>query len=266
MAHAMTSHLSADTGDLISNAVVSPEASFFIRQILQSALALSPGSAAAPWAAEASALLANVLMNDYLNWWNAADQNERQKELTDAQNAVQQAGNSALAYHARGLICRAQKDHHGAMRAFRTARSLDNRFARVHAQFGNQKILLGRESEAHAPLDRAMKLSPNHPASGYFYWGEGRAYFQETLWHNAISWLKMSVAALPTVWYNRCYLAAALDSVGYKPVAQETMRDFLNLFDRTTLARAVASLQPNSSDPSTVTAARQRVHDFLAQF
>ncbi len=265
MAQHMAANSAADTGDLISNAVVSPEASLFVRQILQSALAASARGAPPPWAAEASALLANVLMNDYLNWWNKAGPSE----LAAAQTAVNQAGNHPLAYHAQGLICRAQKQHHDAMRAFRTAGHLDYGFARGHAQFGNQKVLLGRESEAYAPLDRAMKLSPRHPASGYFYWGEGRAYFQETLWYNAINWLKMSVDALPTVWYNRCYLAPAQDSAGdaeNKACARQTMHDFLKLFRKSGLGRAVTALTPNSSDPVTVAAARKRVHDFLAQF
>lgn len=257
-----------DSVDPISNAVVNPEASLFIRQILTTARTTGFD---ARWKGEALALLANVLMNDYLNWWNNADL----KELKDAKDAVDEAMKLhppgqwlPLVHHAQGLIHRANRQHKPALTEFRRARSLNSGLARAHAQFANQKILLGRESEAHAPLDRARELNPHHPASGYFYWADGRAYFQEMIWSNAIYWLKKSVKALPTVWYNRCYLAAAQDAVGRANAAQQTMQDFINntRFDQATLSRIVPSLQPNSNDPSTVATARKRVLDFVKQY
>ena len=105
----------ADAADVISNAVVRPQASLFVRQILQSALANVAGSSSPPaWVRDAQALLANVLMNDYLNWWNNAGPNE----LAAAQNAVSQAGNSALATHAQGLIHRATGQQNLALTHF----------------------------------------------------------------------------------------------------------------------------------------------------
>jgi tetratricopeptide (TPR) repeat protein len=256
----------ADTADPVSNAVVSPEASLLLRQILQSALK-NQGGTPANWVAEAQALLANVLMNDYLNWWNLAFP----VDVADAQAAVDYVTQlnppppdpvRAQAYHAQGLIYRADRTPQKqrlARDAFNQARQLDPGFARAHAQFGNQKSLLGRESEAHAPLDRARNLSPRHPASGYFYWAEGRAYFQEGIWSNAINWLKKSVEALPTVWYNRCYLAAAQNSAGDQTGARRTMTDFINApgFDPATFTR-IKQLKPDPNDP-----ARKRVLDFV---
>jgi tetratricopeptide (TPR) repeat protein len=267
----MTQHAAnsaADSSDPLANAVTSPQASLFIRQILQAALQ-NPAGAPPIRMADAQALLANVLMNDYLNGWNAADQNERQKQLVDARSAVQQAGNSAQAYHAQGLINRADRQHNAARKAFREAKCLDAGFARGHAQFGNQKVFLGREQEAHAPLDRARQLSPHHPASGYFYWADGRAYFQETIWSNAIYWLTKSVTALPTVWYTWCYLAAAQNNAAdaaTQATANKTMNDFINTLGRGTLDQAVASLQPRAGDQPTVAEARQTVLQFIQNF
>jgi hypothetical protein len=267
MAQHVAANPPADTADLIANAVTSPETSLILRQILEAALANSPG---ASWAAQAHALLANILMNDYLNWWNKAGQ----AELQAAQTAAAQAGSLVLAQHAQGLIHRALArsaggnalaEHKKARVLFRAAKRREDGFARAHAQFGNQKILLGRASEAHAPLDRARNLNPHHPASGYFDWAEGRAYFQEEIWSDAIVWLTKSVAALSTVWYNRCYLAAAQDAANQAAAAQQTMTDFLNdgRFDKTTFDRIVPSLQPNGQDPSTVARARRRVLAFV---
>lgn len=179
----------ANTADPISDAVLSPQGSLTVRQMLQAALANSPSaSASASWVPQAQALLANVLMNDVLNQWNDAGQ----AEIAAAEVLASKAGNIPPAHHAQGLIYRARREHKLARQAFKRARDGDPGSARAHAQFGNQKTLLGREQEAHAPLDRARSLSPNHPASGYFYWGEGRAYFQEERWSNAINWLRMS--------------------------------------------------------------------------
>lgn len=257
----------AGTGDPISNAVSSPEASLFTRNILEAALAAGPAS----WTQDAMILLANVLMNDYLNWWNGAGASE----LRAAEDWLRQAtaisasgGAPALLYHAQGLLYRANRNHKPALAAFRSARNFDLRFARAHAQFGNQKILLGRESEAHAPLDSARALNPHHLAIGYVYWADGRAYFQERLWRNAVYWLRKSVVVLRTVWYNRCYLAAALDAAGDPAGARQVMDDFKTApgFDPDTYRRIVPSLQPNAADPPTVAAARQTVLDFVKQY
>jgi tetratricopeptide (TPR) repeat protein len=249
----------ADDTDPISNAVASPDASLFVRQILTKALAAGLD---ARWKGEALSLLANVLMNDYLNWWNV----DFPVNVQDAQDAVDEAMKLhppgpwlALAHHAQGLIHRAKGDDKLALKAFRMARNLDRGFARGHAQFGNQKALLERESEAHAPLDRARNLNPRHPAAGYFYWAEGRAYFKENIWSNAVYWLKKSVKALPTVWYNRCYLAAAQDAAGDSAAAKKTLQDFISdpRFDQATFTR-IKQLTPDPKNP-----AQKRVLDFV---
>jgi tetratricopeptide (TPR) repeat protein len=258
----------ADTADAVANAVITPEVSLFIREILEKALT-NPVGVAPRWAADAWALLANVLLNDYLNWWNDAGLEELRKADDAAQNALALKPDLPFAHHAVGLVYRARGQHNEARKAFRKAKCLDPGFARGHAQFGNQKASLDRLDEVQAPLDEAINLSPRHPASGYFYWARGRAYFQEKKWPLAIEWLSKSVDALPTVWYNRCYLAAAQNQPPASTIniaAQQTMDEFLNLFGMRTLARAVAALQPNPSDPPTLAAARQTVLDFLKQF
>jgi len=265
---AQAANPAADAADAVSNAVVSPEASLFIREILEKALT-NPVGVAPRWAADAWALLANVLMNDYLNWWNYAGLAELRKADDAVQNALALNPNLAFAHHAMGLIYRATGQPNLARKAFRKAKCLDSGFARAHAQFGNQKAALGREDEVQDPLDTAIELGPRHPASGYFYWGKGRGYFQEEKWPLAIEWLGKSVDALPTVWYNRCYLAAAQNQPPGSVInaaAQQTMIEFLDRFGRHTLARAVASLQDNPSDPQPVRDARQAVLDFIRHF
>jgi tetratricopeptide (TPR) repeat protein len=260
-----------DAADPISNAVLRPEASLFVRQVLQGALANSAG-AAAGWIPRAQALLANVMMNDHLNGWNVDipfDVNAVQKYITDAINAKPPDPILALAHHAQGLICRAQgtpQGHQDALDAFTRALSCDGGFARAHAQIGNQKVLLGQETNSHGHFQIARSRALHHPATGYFNWGEGRAYFQEKNWEAAIILLNTSVTELPTVWYNRCYLAAAQDATGdatNKAAAQETLRDFRNAPGMPTLAQVKKSLQHRTGDPQTVAEARAKVLAFL---
>ena len=258
----------ADTADAVSNAVVTPAASLFIREILEKALT-NPAGMAPRWAADAWALLANVLMNDYLNWWNYSGLEELRKADDAAYNALALNSKLAFAHHAKGMVYRAGREHKAALRAFKTAWRCDSGFARGHAQFGNQKVLLGRESEAHDPIAKARNLAPRHPGTGYFDWADGRAYFQEQDWPNAIKLLKMSVGELPTVWYNHCYLAAAQNSspnAADNSDAPKTMNAFISRFGRPVLARAVASLQDNPADPQSVRDARQKVLKFIQQF
>jgi tetratricopeptide (TPR) repeat protein len=207
--------------------VLSPEASFFTRELLQNALA-NPAAAGAGWRATAQALLANVLMNDFLNGWNNAGQAER----AAAQNAVNLAGNSALAHHAQGLIHRAARpnpNHAGAVAAFRQALNLEPDFARAQVQLANELVLSGgNTNQARAQIQTAINQNPLHPASGYFYWAMGRAYFVDQDWPNAIKWLSKSVSALPTVTYNRAYLAAAKQHSGNIRGAKITLRQFIN--------------------------------------
>jgi hypothetical protein len=244
--------------DPMSDAFVRPEASLFIRQVLQAALQTAAGSKPPPaWEPEAKALLANVLMNDVLNWWNKAGPNE----LNDASNAADEAVNAnlALGYHARGLVRRARRNPQGASEDFETALTLDSSFARAHAQAGNQKALRGQPRDSHEDFANARRLAPHDPVVSYFDWGEGRAYFEEGKWVLAIYFLERSVKELTTVWYNRCYLAAAQNSNGDQAEAQKTIDELINNFDKDDTFDRIRQL--DADDPNHP--GRKRVLDFV---
>jgi tetratricopeptide (TPR) repeat protein len=255
----------ADSADAVSNAVVTPESSLFLREILEKALT-NPLGVAPRWAAQAWALLANMLLNDYLNWWNDAGPEELRKADDATQNALALDAMLPFALHAKGLIHRARRAHQAALQAFQEAdqeaTKRNDGFARAKAQIGNQTIICGgNTNDARTSLRDAMKLNPRHPASGYFYWAMGRAYLRDgNSDDEAITWLCKSVNALPTVWYNRCYLAYAQHAAGKCDDARETMRKFQDELPSANelLKRAVSMLQANP--------ANKPIGDWLQQF
>ena len=125
--------------------MVSPEASLFTREILENALENSP-AAPASWRPTAHALLANVLMNDVMNWWNSAGQGEiatHKLYVNEAINADPPNPVKALAQHAQGLIHRARRNYPDARSAFGQAVNSNAGFARAQAQLANQQVLSG---------------------------------------------------------------------------------------------------------------------------
>src|SRR5438876_3771720 len=117
----------ADTADAVANAVITPEVSLFVREILEKALT-NPVRVAPRWEADAWALLANVLLNDYLNWWNDAGSEELKRADHAAQNALALDPNLPFAHHAVGLVYRARRHHNAARKAFKKAKDLDKGF------------------------------------------------------------------------------------------------------------------------------------------
>jgi tetratricopeptide (TPR) repeat protein len=262
-----------DIGDVLADAFVNPEASLFIRKVLEKALDGGPELGARDLA-HGWALLANVLMNDHLNGWNPGG--DLVKKADDAvRRAFDKDRELPYAHHAQGLVHRANGEHEKARGTFHKAVDKDRGFARAQAQLGNQKVLLGEEKDSHGHFLNARSLNPHHPASGYFDWGEGRAYFQiaaaaeEPDWAPAIELLNKSVHALPTVWYNRLYLACAQAAAGdaiNKAAAQQTMQDFRSTPGMPTLTQVKTWLQPRAGEPESVGKARNAVLQFIQKF
>lgn len=256
----------ADAADAVSNAVTSPDGSLFVREVLEKALS-NPAGVAPRWAADAWALLANVLTNDYFNEWNYAGQDQLRQAEDAMYNALALAPRLSLAHHAQGLIYRARGDQQQARKAFKRARDhakeLGTDFARAHAQIGNQRILCGHAAQAHEYVDAAIKLNPNNPAIGYFYWVRGRAFVNQGCWSDAVEALQKSVCALKTVWYNRAYLCYAKQKNGNSAGAESTFAELNNnpLF-KTKLAQLKSSGKEAPNDAGA--AMRNALRDWLA--
>lgn len=109
----------------------------------------------------------------------------------------------------KGLVRRAQGDHHEAQVAFDRAIELNRNLAFAYAQKGYSLTLVGRPAEAPPFVERAIQLRPYDPSIGMFQWIIGRALFSTSQYEDAIVWLCKSVEARPNIWFTRLYLVSA---------------------------------------------------------
>jgi TolB-like protein len=190
---------------------ITAENTLAARHALERSVALDPNSAEA-WSA-----LANVLMIDFLRYWNNATR-EQEQVIPVAEDAVQKAyaidWSVALAHVAEARIRRAKGDHQGALDACDKALQLDPNLTAALVQKAFELIYLGRAQEAPALATKAINLSPRDPDLGNFYWVSGRAYFVMKDYDNAIPLLQKSVQERPTTWYSRAHLISAYALTG----------------------------------------------------
>jgi tetratricopeptide (TPR) repeat protein len=193
-----------------------------------------------PQSADAWSQLANVLVDDYLNHWNGARENQQtgQDVLRRAQEALQEAlrldPSIAMAHYADGFIRRSKGDHQGALDAFDRAVELNPNFARAYAQKANQFVLLGRPQEAPPLVLKAIRLSPRDPSLGVFYWVIGRAYFVMRDYDDAVVWLRKSVEVRPNLWFSRAMLISSYALTGRheRSEARAALTDFNSGFSK----------------------------------
>jgi len=173
-----------------------------------------------PWDANALSALADLLVSDYLNRWNEAENNPAAGKhlLREAELRLEQASaidsSLPIMYYVKGLILRAKHQHDAALKEFETAVALDPNcdFPSYYAQTGNQYVNVGEPAKALPLVARAIQQNHSDPSIGVFYWIKGRAYFfmsTDADYDNAIVWLEKSVAERPNLWYNRLYLVSA---------------------------------------------------------
>jgi adenylate cyclase len=170
-----------------------------------------------PTDADALIGLADLLVSDYLNRWNEAENDPAAGKhlLQEAEIRLNQAAaidNSLPEIHyVRGFILRANHQHTQAVAEFEAAAAADPQynFPHFHAQTANQYINVGDPARALPVVTQAIQNNGSDPSIGVFYWIKGRAYFFLTEYDNAITWLEQSVAARDDLWYNRLYLVSA---------------------------------------------------------
>jgi DNA-binding winged helix-turn-helix (wHTH) protein/TolB-like protein/Tfp pilus assembly protein PilF len=130
-------------------------------------------------------------VNMVLNGWVPADQEGQLHD--EAESAIRRAteidsrdvGLQVL----RGADLRARGRDDDAIAAFQRAIELLPSYAVAHAELGRAKIEVGMASDAVADLEEAIRLSPNDPYIGTWYFWAGMAEAHAGHYKQAIKWL-----------------------------------------------------------------------------
>lgn len=239
---------------------MTPIKSLAARRDAEEAIRLDPGSA------ESWALLANVLVSDYLNRWNGAGKREVERAKEALQQALSLDSSVPLAHYAAGFIRRVDGDHEGALYELDEAIRLNPNFARAYAQKANELMFLGRPVEAVPVAEKAVRLSPRDPSIGVFYWVIGRAYFAQANYQEAARWLEKSVVERPNLWFNRAWLIGAYSLSGHDKEARHVLDQFRKAFPDYTLAHIaeIYGKEARHDNPS-IQAAAQKLYTGLRQ-
>jgi tetratricopeptide (TPR) repeat protein len=221
----------------------------------------NPGSRPPGEVARASALLANILLCDYLNRWNDAGTDA----LTEAEQAVESAlkgaPDDAMAHHVHGFLHRARGRHEEAHEAFGRAVRHKPDFARARAQKANELLHLGRPDQALRDINQAIRTSSGSPSLGMFQWIKGRILFFLGKYREAVPCLEASVAGWPELWYNRLYLVSAYALIGKERKAWGALHRFHERFpEYTTIADVIEGEKTNPNDNLLVVIGRRNFH------
>jgi tetratricopeptide (TPR) repeat protein len=241
----------------------SPQNTAFVREILGAALEKAMSVAPHFQTAEAWATLANALICDHLNRWNL----DKPSGLKQAEDAVRQAlaidGDLPLAHFVDGFAKRANGDHQAALLAFDKALQLKPDFARALAQKANELINVGQPQAAPPFVEKAIKLNPQSPSLGMYYWILGKAHFFAANYSESIKWLEKSIAVRGNLWYSRLYLISALAITGQLKQAEEALNDLNTKFGQYTLTRVATDELANPNSNEVIVAGRRSLHEGL---
>jgi tetratricopeptide (TPR) repeat protein len=230
---------------------LTPEKTREIRKLLERGLA------------ETSGLLANIIVCDYLNQWNKAGAEELAAAGKAVKSALQLVPDVAIAYHAKGFIHRAKRQHKAALAAFDQSLRYNPDFARARAQKANVLFYLGRFPQALTEIETVIQNSAGSPSLGMFQWIKGRTLFLMGRYEHAVAALRESIASWPELWYNRLYLVSAYAHLGNGNEARRALDEFHKRFPQYTIGRVVENEKANPSSHPNVVKGRETFHEGL---
>jgi tetratricopeptide (TPR) repeat protein len=214
-------------------------------------------------ASETAAYAATTILCEYLNVWHEAGEAEVKKAEAAIEEALARNPRLYLAHYAQGFVCRHRGQHQAALDAFDETIRYAPGFARAYAQKGDELVYLGRPEEGIAEVERALRMSPNSSARGFFHWVIGRARFFMEDDAEAIRWLRSSIRNWPDVWYNCFYLVSAHALSNQRAAARRVLQAAYRKFPGYTLARIIENEGRILSKERFVIAGRERFHEGL---
>ncbi len=169
-------------------------------------------------------------------WTDAPADNLRRAD--DAIRGVLAAfPNDAMAYFVKGEIQRAKgRNVEVAVDNYQAAIALNPSLAPAYGALGGAKIRVGRSTEAFAPLQTAIKLSPRDPLLNTWYFYICHAHSHLGQYEAAIDWCRQSLAVKP-FWIAYADLAASYAWTGRKAEAQAAVSELQRMRPDYTVGR-----------------------------
>lgn len=109
------------------------------------------------------------------------------------------------------------------------ALTLNPSLALAHAELGSYHNLAGDPSASIAPLDRAMRLSPNDPHSFYPLGELAIAHCMLGNWDQAVNYANQAIVRRPAYWYAHMVKVTALGKSGNLDAATQAYRELMSV-------------------------------------
>jgi Tfp pilus assembly protein PilF len=178
---------------------------------------------------EARIGLASILSTKLADGWSPV----LQEDLPRAENLLVEAldkgtvSNRTAAHFTVGLLRQMQNRLPEAQSEFETAVSLDPTNARAHLHLGETRLYLGQPEAGIAPLEQAIRLTPDGLAIAY--WALGTCQLLLGRVDQAIDLLQTARAINTRLWVPYLYLAGAYGLRGDLDKARSALAESIRL-------------------------------------
>jgi len=160
--------------------------------LFERALALDPQSVAAK---SQLAIVLAVRVMDNMTDTASADM-MRAEDL--AGQVLAASPHSVVAHIAKGLVLSAQRRFAEAIPEFETVLALNGNWVGALHSLGQCKLYTGSIEEAIPLVERAIRLSPRDPLTGYYHQLIGLVHLLQSRADEAVIWLEKARNAIPT--------------------------------------------------------------------
>jgi len=168
--------------------------------------------------AQAHALLAWTYAFEYTNGWNQDDEAPLRLATELANRAIALDPNIPVAYFARGLVFREQREYVKALADAQKSTEIDPSYANGHVLLATLLYYAGRPEEGLRMVRRAQRLHPHHPSNYRFH--EGQALFILKRYDEAIAAFTKGLKQNNTSQRLRVWLAATYAQIGRQDDAE----------------------------------------------
>jgi peptide/nickel transport system substrate-binding protein len=180
---------------------------------------------------EARIGLASILSTKLADGWSPV----LQEDLPRAERILTEAldrgtvSNRAAAHFTLGVLRQMQNRLPEAQNEFETAVSLDPTNSRAQLHLGKTRLFLGEPEAGIAPLEQAIRLSPDGPDLAIAYWALGACQLLLGRVDQAIDLLQTARAANSRLWVPYLYLAGAYGLKGDFDKAKSALAESIRL-------------------------------------